>query len=161
MIKCRFENDDEVSLRHVTVNAIVVKNGQILLGKRGLYKGKPILESGKWALLGGFFDRDESLKEAVKREVNEESGITVNGLVLLRINDNPDRPHEDRQNMDMVFIANYEGGELNQDIEETRQLSWFDINNLPSMEEFAFDHLEDIELYKKYLQGSISLPVLG
>ena len=54
MITCSFENGDKTSLRHLTVNAIVIKNDQILLGKRGTFNGKPILESGKWGLLGGF-----------------------------------------------------------------------------------------------------------
>lgn len=74
MITCIFENNNKTSLRHVTVNAIIVKNNQILLGKRGTLNGKPILESGKWGLLGGFFGRDENLEQAVKREVMEEGG---------------------------------------------------------------------------------------
>ena len=55
MITCTFENKNKASLRHVTVNAIVVKDNQVLLGKRGTVNGKPVLESGKWGLLGGFF----------------------------------------------------------------------------------------------------------
>lgn len=51
MINCFFENNNKTSLRHVTVNAIVIKNDQVLLGKRGTLNGKPILESGKWGLL--------------------------------------------------------------------------------------------------------------
>ena len=31
MITCTFENNNKISLRHITVNAIVVKNNQILL----------------------------------------------------------------------------------------------------------------------------------
>ena len=106
MITCFFENNNKAFLRHVTVNAIVVKDTQILLGKRGTLKGKPILESGKWGLLGGFLGRDESLIDAVKREVMEESGWEIENMILLRINDCPNRPKEDRQNVDIIFIAN-------------------------------------------------------
>lgn len=77
MITCTFENNNKTSLRHIAVNAIVVKNNQTLLGKRGTFNGKPILESGKWGLLGGFFNRDENLIQAVKREVMEESGWEI------------------------------------------------------------------------------------
>src|SRR3989338_2293515 len=105
MITCIFENNNKASLRHVTVNAVVVKDNQVLLGKRGTHNGKPILESGKWGLLGGFFNRDDNLTQAVKREVMEESGWEINGLKLFRINDNPNRPKEDRQNVDVIFIA--------------------------------------------------------
>lgn len=158
MINCFFENNDKASLRHITVNAIVIKNNQILLGLRGTYNGKPILESGKWGLIGGFFDRDENLIQAVKREVMEESGWKIDGLKLFRINDDPKRPKENRQNVDIIFIADAVKQTGKSD-EEVKKLEWFDLDKLPV--EIAFDHGDDIELYKKYLKENFSLPVLG
>ena len=160
MITCSFENGDKTSLRHLTVNAIVIKNDQILLGKRGTFNGKPILESGKWGLLGGFFGRDEKLISAVKREVMEESGWEIDNLKLFRINDNPNRPMEDRQNVDIIFIANAVKQAGKSD-EEVSRLQWFDLDKLPSKEEIAFDHGDSLELYKKYLKEEFTLPVLG
>lgn len=160
MITCTFENGNKTSLRHVTVNAIVVKDNQILLGKRGTLNGKPILESGKWGLLGGFFGRDESLIVAVKREVMEESGWKINNLKLFRINDNPNRPMEDRQNVDIIFIANAVKQTGLSD-EEVSHLQWFDLEKLPKKEEIAFDHGDSLGLYKKYLKEKFTLPVLG
>ena len=57
MITCTFENGNVASpgLRHVTVNAIVIKDNQVLMGLRAPVKGLTMLESRKWALLGGFF----------------------------------------------------------------------------------------------------------
>jgi len=147
-------------LRHVTVNALVIKNKQILLGKRGTFAGKKILESGKWGLLGGFFARNENLIQAVKREVMEESGWEITDLKLLRINDNPDRPHEDRQNVDIIFIAQAVK-QIKTGDEEVKELRWFDLSDLPAKERIAFDHSDDIEIYKKYLQGKIKIPILG
>ena len=160
MITCIFENNNKASLRHVTVNAIVVKGSQILLGKRGSFNRKPILESGKWGLLGGFFDRDETLAQAVKREVLEESGWEIDSLQLLRINDNPSRPKEDRQNVDIIFIAKAVKQTKTTD-EEVIKLQWFDLDKLPTTEEMAFDHGEDLEMYIKYLKEKFALPVLG
>jgi len=160
MINCQFENGNNSSLRHVTVNAIVMKNNQVLLGKRGTLNGKPILESGKWALLGGFFDRNETLIEATKREVMEESGWEIDNLVLLRINDRPERPHEDRQNVDMVFVADALR-QVGTSDEEVSKLQWFDLNDLPAPELMAFDHGEDIDVYKRYLVEKFAIPVLG
>jgi len=160
MITCSFENGDKTSLRHLTVNAIVIKNDQILLGKRGTFNGKPILESGKWGLLGGFFGRDEKLISAVKREVMEESGWEIENLKLFRINDSPKRPNEDRQNVDIIFIANAVKQAGKSD-EEVSRLQWFDLDKLPSKEEIAFDHGDSLELYKKYLKEKFSLPILG
>ncbi len=160
MITCTFENNNKASLRHITVNAIVVKNNQVLLGKRGTFNGKPILESGKWGLLGGFFGRNENLIEAVKREVMEESGWEIDSLQLFRINDNPNRPKEDRQNVDIIFIANAVKQTKTSD-EEVSKLQWFDLDKLPAKEEIAFDHGDAVELYKKYLKEKFLLPVLG
>ncbi|MDO9028394.1 MAG: NUDIX domain-containing protein [Candidatus Roizmanbacteria bacterium] len=160
MITCTFENNNKASLRHITVNAIVVKNNQILLGKRGTYNSKPILESGKWGLLGGFFGRDENLIKAVKREVMEESGWEIDSLQLFRINDNPQRPKEDRQNVDIIFIANAIK-QIKTSDEEVSKLQWFDLDKLPAKEEMAFDHGDNIEFYKKYLKEKFPLPVLG
>lgn len=146
MIICKFENGNEASLRHVTVDALVMKDGKILLAKR---TGK-LLEGGKWGLLGGFVNRDETLKEAVAREVMEESGFKIEDITLLTVRDNPDRPKEDRQNISFVYFckAFEKIGEFDWEVDD---LKWFDLNNIPSEEEIAFDHYQDIQLYKAFL----------
>ena len=161
MIKCTFEDGNQTLLRHVCVDTLVIKDGKILLNKRGTFDGRKILEYGKWGLIGGFVERDETLEEAVKREVMEETSWQVKDLFLLRINDIPNRPKEDRQNFSFVFVANadHRNGESND--EEVLSLEWFDLNNLPKIEEMAFDHGENIELYKKWLKEKFPLPILG
>jgi len=154
MITCIFEDGNKAFLRHVTVNAIVVKDNQVLLGKRGTFKGKPIAESGKWGLLGGFFGRDETLIQAVKREVMEESGWEIDEIKLLKINDNPNRPQEDRQNVDFIFSAKAIKQVKTSD-EEVTELKWFDLDKLPPKDQIAFDHGEALEIYvesQKYVQ---------
>lgn len=161
MIMCTFEDGNSVGLRHVTVNALVIKDNKILLGKRGTFKDKPMLESGKWGLIGGFINRDETLKEAVKREVMEESGWRIDKLLLFRINDNPLRPREkNRQNIDIIFIA--EAIEkLGEGDEEITSIEWFDMDKLPSKNQIAFDHGDSIELYKSYKVKEFQLPIIG
>lgn len=160
MLNCTFENGGQASLRHVVVNAIVVKDNKILLGKRGTFKGKPILEYGKWGLLGGFLSRDEDLIQAVKREVLEESGWEIENLKLLQINANPVSAKEDRQNVVIIFIADAVKQTGHQD-EEVTELKWFEIDDLPPGESFAFDHEDCIETYKGYLDKKFNLPLLG
>lgn len=162
MITCYFENNNKAlkGLRHVTVNAIVINNNQILLGKRGTVKGIKMSEAGKWGLIGGFFDRDENLIQAVRREVFEESGCEIGDITLFRINDSPNRPKEDRQNVDMIFSAKLIKQISKQD-EEVTHLEWFPLDNLPPLDEMAFDHGEDIQLYKKYHGKNYILPLLG
>jgi ADP-ribose pyrophosphatase YjhB (NUDIX family) len=111
-------------------------------------------------LVGGFVDRDESLSEAAVREAMEESGYVVESLKLLTIRDNPDRPKEDRQNISFVFIglAGNKNGDSDWEVDDQK---WFDLNNLPPETEIAFDHFQNIELYKKYIEKKVNLPVLN
>lgn len=105
MITCTFEDGGTGKLRHVTVNALIVKDNKVLLGKRGTFNGRPLDDAGKWALIGGFVGRDENLEKALKREIQEECGCEIDSFTLLHIKDNPDRKGEDRQNIEFVFIA--------------------------------------------------------
>lgn len=162
MIKCTFENGNIASpgLRHITVNAIVVMDNQVLLGLRADVKGLGMSEVGKWALIGGFFDRDETIVQAVKREVMEESGWEVDNLQLFRINDNPNRPHEDRQNVDMIFIVSAIK-QITKHDDEVKELKWFPLDQLPSADQIAFDHGQDLQMYVNYLKNPQPLPILG
>ena len=156
MINCTFENGNKASLRHVTANAMVIKDGKILLAKRS----EGLLEAGKWALLGGYVERDETTAEGAVREAKEESGWDVTNPRLFRVIDNPNRPHEDRQNVEFVYIVDAveKTGEHDWESEEVK---WFSLNDLPLPNEFAFDHGEDVALYKKYLAEPFSLPLTG
>lgn len=159
MINCTFENGNKVNLRHVTVNSIIVKDGKVLLGKRGTYNGKPILEFGKWGLIGGFFDRDETLMEAAKREAMEETGWKIDNLILFQIDDSPYRSKEDRQNVDILFIAEATD-QINIVSEEVKELKWFDLDDLPLKEEMAFDFYDYLQRYIKYLKEKFPIPIL-
>lgn len=61
----------------VTVDAVVVQSGHVLLVQRGARPGK-----GQWALPGGFLNQDEKIVDAVIRELREETKIKVPGPVL-------------------------------------------------------------------------------
>lgn len=162
MITCTFENGNVASpgLRHVTTSIIVIHDNHVLFGKRATHNGKPILEQGKWGLPGGYFDRDETLIEGVKREIMEETGWEVADIELFRIVDNPNRPHEDRQNLDFVFLARGIKRTGKSD-EEVSEIKWFPLDDLPSSDLIAFDHGQDLELYKEYLRSPRQLPILG
>lgn len=78
----------------VTVDAVVICSGHILMIKRRAEPGK-----GLWALPGGFLDAvgDKSVQEAAIRELREETGIKVPAPVLAgsiqsnRVFDSPGR----------------------------------------------------------------------
>ena len=153
MITCVFENNSKAHLRHVVINVIIKRKNKILLGKRGTYNGKPIVEFGKWGLIGGYLDRDETFIECVKREVREETGWEIKNFHLFFINDTPDRPMEDKQNVYLVYLADAvkQNPEFKSN-EESSDLQWFTLNKLPSKEQTAFDYADCLNLYKKYLR---------
>lgn len=64
----------------VTVDAVVIQSGHILLIKRRASPGK-----GLWALPGGYFDavKDDTPVDGILRELNEETCIDVPKKVLL------------------------------------------------------------------------------
>lgn len=101
MIGCTFENGNHASLRHVVVDNLVLQGDRILLVKRA----PALIEGGKWGLVGGFVDRDETIRQAAAREIMEETGYEVSDITLLRIVDTPDRPGEDRQNIAFVHAC--------------------------------------------------------
>lgn len=61
----------------VTVDAIVIQSGHVLLVRRRAAPGK-----GMWAIPGGFVNQDESLDSAVVRELKEETGLKTPPAVI-------------------------------------------------------------------------------
>lgn len=76
----------------VTVDAIVVCSGHVLVIKRKINPGK-----GLYALPGGFIRENEKIERAMLRELKEETGIRVDSLILessivaSKVFDHPDR----------------------------------------------------------------------
>src|SRR3990167_379893 len=123
MITCQFENGGKGSLRHVVCDVLVIDGNKILMVKR---VADTAFEPNKWALPGGFLDRDETTKQGAQREVKEETGYEIEIIKLLRIVDNPDRPKEDRQNVSFVYLAKPIQHNSEND-HEVSELRWFDL----------------------------------
>jgi 8-oxo-dGTP diphosphatase len=156
MIQCTFEDGNRASLRHVTVDALVLKDGKLLLVKRT----SKLLEGGKWGLVGGFVERDETTAQAVARETREETGWEVKDIQLFRIVDWPDRPNEDRQTISFIYIctAVQKTGEGDW---ESDGMQWFELNAVPPASQIAFDHADSIRLYQVHVKQPFTLPIIG
>jgi ADP-ribose pyrophosphatase YjhB (NUDIX family) len=156
MISCEFENGNKAKLRHVCVDSLVIKGGKILMVKRS----PSMREGGKWGIVGGFMDLNETLTQTAEREVMEETGYKIQNPTLLTIIDKPDRRNDDRQNLSFIYFCEATKKVGEPDNESTEQ-KWFDLNNLPSDDQLAFDSAYYIALYKKYLQEHFDLPLLA
>jgi bifunctional NMN adenylyltransferase/nudix hydrolase len=81
----------------VTVDAVVVQSGHVLLVQRGARPGR-----GQWALPGGFINQKERIVDAVIRELREETRIKVpapvlkGNIVASRVFDDPHRSSRGR-----------------------------------------------------------------
>ena len=71
----------------VGVGGVVILNGRVLLVRRG---GPPL--EGQWSIPGGMLEVGETLREGVRRELLEETGIEVRVGQLLEVFEriNPD-----------------------------------------------------------------------
>ena len=156
MITCAFENGKAANLRHVVVHAIVEKDGKLLLVKRS---SSLSLEGGKWALPGGFLNRDETAPEGTLRELKEETGWEGEVTALFLIKTDPNRPHEDRQNVSFHYIVTPTRQTGGKDAEST-EVSWIPIAQLPPLSDLAFDLGEAVGYYLKHRQSPFTLPIL-
>jgi ADP-ribose pyrophosphatase YjhB (NUDIX family) len=93
----------------VGVGAVVVKEGRVLLVRRGTEPMK-----GHWSLPGGLVELGEPLLAGVVREVREETGLTVEPVELIEL---LDRIHREGERVRYHYvIADYlcrvAGGQL-------------------------------------------------
>lgn len=142
----------------VAVDAVVFgydaeEGVSVLLIKR---KFEPFQKS--WALPGGLVKEDESLEEAVRRELREESGIDVTYLEQLYSFGQPDRDPRNR-----VVSITYYGLVRPKDYQLSAQtdaedVAWFNIHKLPKL---AFDHKQIVEMAIKRLRGKLAYEPVG
>ena len=154
MIKCKLETGKSVLLRHATVDAIVVRGDEVLLGKRS----EDLPEGGSWALPGGFIDRDETIMGALIREAREETNISVIDARLFAVVSDPGRDVMSRQNVSCVFVVVDWTGVPSCGPEVT-DLQFFGPKSLPSAEFVAADHHVILSRYFQS-RGQVECPPL-
>lgn len=109
----------------VGICVIVVKRGQILLGKRRGSHGE-----GEYASPGGHLEHGESFAACAAREVLEETGITIGPLRFLRVL-NCTR-YAPKHYVDLAFAAEWKAGEPEvREPDKVERWDWYDPDDLP------------------------------
>ena len=119
-VKERFKLIPEVYL-------ILIKDGNILLSRR-FQTG---YEDGKYSMVAGHVDGDETMREGIAREAREEAGITINPAKLKHLL-TMHRWCGDHERIGFYFTTDMWEGEIrNMEPEKCDDLSWFSLDHLP------------------------------
>ena len=91
-------------------------------------------KNGLWSLPGGWVDFDQSIKENTIKESFEETGLTVEPLKVIAIQDrNKHNQPRYAYSVCKIFVeCRSLGGSFQENI-ETLQIDWFDKNDLPPL----------------------------
>ena len=114
--------------------------------------------AGQWALPGGFVHIDETLEQAARRELAEETGVSKLYLEQLFTFGALDRDPRER----VVSVAYYALVKLSdhriQAATDARSAAWFPLADTPSL---AFDHDHILQLALERLKGKVRYEPIG
>jgi 8-oxo-dGTP diphosphatase len=113
------------------VAGVVIDGNRVLLSVRGKAPSE-----GKWGLPGGAVEVGETVREAVVREILEETGVTVKPVKLITVFDSIHRDEDDRVRYHYVlfeYLCEYVSGEVtpSSDAPDAR---WVEFNDLDSVD---------------------------
>lgn len=124
-----------------------------------LIKQKFGLLKDQWSLVGGFVKNEESLFDAVNRELQEEAGIKVNYLEqLYTFGDDIKRDPRFRV-ISVAYFALVNSTQLKLTADtDAEEAKWFPINELPTL---AFDHKEILKTAHARLKSKLTYKPIG
>ena len=132
----------------VGFGVMILKDGKLLLGKRheDPEKASSLLNgAGTWTMPGGKLDFGETFEEGAKREVLEETGITINKTDVICVN------QDIIETAHFITIGLFSDAFLGEpkvmEPDEITEWRWFDLNNLPSP--IYFPSAKVLENYKQ------------
>ena len=130
----------------VAVDAVVRKGNRILLikRKRGPFKGK-------FALPGGFVECGETTKEAIIREVKEETAVDIEIEGLLGVYSNPERDPRGHV-ISICYTATVIGEGKEKGGDDAEEAVFVDIEEI-NTDNLAFDHFRIINEYLEDITG--------
>ncbi len=126
---------------------------KVLLIRRGI---EPY--QNKWALPGGFVRPDETLNEAARRELHEETGLREIYLEQLYTFGEIDRDPRERVVSVAYFALVRRADHLPAAATDAAEAAWFEVGKVPVL---AFDHAEILAMALERLRGKIRWQPVG
>ncbi|MGD6810776.1 MAG: NUDIX domain-containing protein [Candidatus Bathyarchaeia archaeon] len=105
----------------VSVEAVIVIDNALLLLKRNNEPAK-----NKWWFPGGRIRRNESLKEALRREIKEETGLEISQYKLIDVYS---RVFPERHDITIAYLCRCKDGKITLD-DEHSEYTFFDYTNM-------------------------------
>lgn len=129
---------------------VVIDGNRVLLSVRGKAPSE-----GKWGLPGGAVEVGETVREAVVREILEETGVTVKPVKLITVFDSIHRDEDDRVRYHYIlfeYLCKYVSGEVTSgsDAPDARWVEFNDLDSIdimPSTKKFLLKVLKQEKLY--------------
>ncbi|MBN2744327.1 MAG: NUDIX hydrolase [Marinilabiliaceae bacterium] len=112
---------------------------------------------GKWSLMGGFVQEDESLEQAAFRVLLQTTGLRDIFLEQVAAFSKPDRDPGARV-ISMTFVALIRIDKHDKDLVRENGAHWWPVTKLPAM---VFDHLEIVEKALDFLQQRAANELIG
>ncbi len=132
-----------------------------------IYKDKSVLLQKRkdnmcWSMHGGGLEIGETVEEAAKRELFEETGLIANSIQLLGVFSGNDLryvyPNGDRVYIvEIVYVCNDFSGDLLLETNETLELKWFNIDNLPK--EISPPDINALHAFVEFMKNNKSFPL--
>lgn len=115
----------EQNITRVGVGVMIFRNGKILLGKRKNSHG-----SGEFAFPGGHLDYLEGFEDCAKREVAEETGLTIKNVRFQMVSNI--KQYAPKHYVHIGLIADCEEGEAKVlEPEKCEGWNWYNLEDLP------------------------------
>ena len=111
------------------VTAVVLRGDEVLLVRRS--------DNGRWAPVTGIVDPGEHPATTAVREASEETGVTCVVESLVWVGVTPVITHANgdlAQYLDHTFRCRYVAGEAHVADDESTEVGWFPVTDLPPME---------------------------
>jgi ADP-ribose pyrophosphatase YjhB (NUDIX family) len=104
------------------VNALFIRDGMVLLARRSPHRTTyPAL----WSFPGGHVEQDETLTDALIRELREEVGVVPTSFSFLTTITDPHAPETDPAIYHVYSVMAWDGGEPILLGDEHTELRWF------------------------------------